>query len=86
MLILNVLYIRYVRNLRLCFTESIAILRRVLPIWFAAGCFRSGGYGRIVIPICTLIGKYFDYSHVTSQSRGTGGFSPEILPIVIVIE
>jgi len=62
------------------------VLRSVLPIWFAASYFRNGGYGRIVIAICTLISKYFDYSHVTSQPRGTGGFSPETLPIVIVIE
>jgi hypothetical protein len=53
---------------------------------FAAGYFRNGGYGRTVIAICTLIGKYFDYSHVTSQPRGTRGFSPETLSTVIVVE
>ena len=62
------------------------VLRSVLPLWFAAGYFRNGVYGRTVIAICTLIGKYFDYSHVTSQTRGKGGFSPETLFSVIVIE
>ena len=62
------------------------VLRSVLPLWFAAGYFRNGVYGRIVIAICTLIGKYFDYSHVTSQTRGTEGFSSGTLSSVIVIE
>ena len=71
------------------------VLRGVLPLSFAAGYFRNGGYGRIVIAICTLIGKYFDNSQVTkyfdnsqvtSQPRGTGGFCPETLSSVIVIE
>jgi hypothetical protein len=60
------------------------VLRSVLPLWFAVGYFSNGGYGRTVIAICTLIGKYFDYSYVTSQPRGTGGFSPESLSSVIV--
>jgi hypothetical protein len=40
----------------------------------------------IVTAICTLKGKYFDYSHVTSQRRGTEGFHLEILTSLIVIE
>jgi hypothetical protein len=62
------------------------VLRSLLPLRFAAGYFRNDGYGRIVIGICPLIGKYFDYSRVTGQPRGMGGFSPETLSSVIVIE
>jgi len=45
------------------------VLRSVLPLWFAAGYFRNGVCGRT---ICTLIGKYFDYSHVRVQTERDG--------------
>jgi hypothetical protein len=44
------------------------VLRSVLPLWFAAGYFRNGGCGRVVIAICPLKDKYLYYSHVTCLS------------------
>jgi hypothetical protein len=62
------------------------VLRSVLPLWFAAGYFRNGVYRRTGISSMYSLDKYLDYSHVTSQTRGTGGFSSGTLSIVIVIE